>query len=213
MPHYDAIFLGTGHNALVAQAYLARCGLSTLALDRASAPGGGLRTLENPRLPGFTHHPHSFFHRAITQMPWFRDLELDRHGVRYVQPELNVALLLRDGRAALVAANAALGLALLLSDALNQVHVLPDYHHLIVDEAQDCPDAWWPSLLASLRDPERGRIAVFADEDGKGQGLGSSGSSRPRPMSRKNSAPSTGSSARAEAPRPPLAAFSRRRRA
>lgn len=99
MPHYDAIFLGTGHNALVAQAYLARCGLSTLALDRASAPGGGLRTLENPRLPGFTHHPHSFFHRAITQMPWFRDLELDRHGVRYVQPELNVALLLRDGRA------------------------------------------------------------------------------------------------------------------
>ena len=75
MPHYDAIFLGTGHNALVAQAYLARCGLSTLALDRASAPGGGLRTLENPRLPGFTHHPHSFFHRAITQMPWFRDLE------------------------------------------------------------------------------------------------------------------------------------------
>ncbi len=99
MPHYDAIFLGTGHNALVAQAYLARCGLRTLALDRAAAPGGGLRTVENPRLPGFTHHPHSFFHRAITRMPWFRDLELDRHGVRYLQPELNVAMLLRDGRA------------------------------------------------------------------------------------------------------------------
>ncbi|MDP3069585.1 MAG: NAD(P)/FAD-dependent oxidoreductase [Opitutaceae bacterium] len=99
MPHYDALFLGTGHNALVAQAYLARCGLRTLALDRAAAPGGGLRTLENPRLPGFTHHPHSFFHRAITQMPWFRDLELERHGIRYLQPELNVAMLLRDGRA------------------------------------------------------------------------------------------------------------------
>lgn len=99
MPHYDTIFLGTGHNALVAQAYLARCGLRTLALDRAAAPGGGLRTLENPRLPGFTHHPHSFFHRAITRMPWFRDLDLERHGVRYLQPELNVAMLLRDGRA------------------------------------------------------------------------------------------------------------------
>jgi hypothetical protein len=35
---------------------------------------------------------------------------------------------------------------------------------LIVDEAQDCPDAWWPSLLASLRDPDHARIAVFADE-------------------------------------------------
>ncbi|MBL9190426.1 MAG: NAD(P)/FAD-dependent oxidoreductase [Opitutaceae bacterium] len=99
MPHYDALFLGTGHNALVAQAYLARGGLRTLALDRAAAPGGGLRTLENPRLPGFIHHPHSFFHRAITRMPWFRDLELERHGVRYLQPELNVAMLLADGRA------------------------------------------------------------------------------------------------------------------
>jgi hypothetical protein len=44
---------------------------------------------------------------------------------------------------------------------------LPDeqrFDALIVDEAQDCPDAWWPSLLASLRDPQRARIAVFADE-------------------------------------------------
>ena len=40
-----------------------------------------------------------FFHRAITRMPWFRDLELARHGVRYIEPELNVAMLLRDGRA------------------------------------------------------------------------------------------------------------------
>ncbi len=99
MPHYHSLFLGTGHNALVAQAYLARAGLRTLALDRAAAPGGGLRTLENPRLPGFTHHPHSFFHRAIMRMPWFHDLELERHGVRYLQPELNVAMLLRDGSA------------------------------------------------------------------------------------------------------------------
>ncbi len=96
---YDVLFLGTGHNALVAQAYLARLGLRTLSLDRAAQPGGGLRTMENPRLPGFTHHPHSFFHRAITRMPWFRDLELERHGVRYLQPELNVAMLQRDGRA------------------------------------------------------------------------------------------------------------------
>jgi phytoene dehydrogenase-like protein len=99
MPHYDVLFLGTGHNALVAQAYLARSGLRTLALDRAAEPGGGLRTEPNPRLPGFTHHPHSFFHRAISRMPWFRDLELERQGVRYLQPELNVAMLLRDGRA------------------------------------------------------------------------------------------------------------------
>ena len=97
--HFDVLLLGTGHNALVLQAYLARCGLRTLALDRAAEPGGGLCTMLNPRLPGFTHHPHSFFHRAITGMPWFRDLELARHGVRYLEPELNVAMLLRDGQA------------------------------------------------------------------------------------------------------------------
>lgn len=99
MSHYDALLLGAGHNTLVLQAYLSRCGLRTLALDRASEPGGGLRTMENPRLSGFRHHPHSFFHRAITAMPWFRDLNLHRHGVRYLQPELNVAMLLGDGRA------------------------------------------------------------------------------------------------------------------
>jgi phytoene dehydrogenase-like protein len=96
---YDGILLGTGHNALVLQAYLSRCGLRTLALDRAAQPGGGLLTTENPRLPGFIHHPHSFFHRAITRMPWYRNLELERHGARYLEPDLNVAMILRDGRA------------------------------------------------------------------------------------------------------------------
>ena len=35
---------------------------------------------------------------------------------------------------------------------------------LIVDEAQDIPDVWWPALLGALRDPDSARIAVFADE-------------------------------------------------
>src|SRR5262245_21995165 len=95
---YDGIILGTGHNALVLHAYLARCGLRVLSLDRASVPGGGLATVENPRLPGFLHNIHSFFHRAVTVMPWYRDLELRRHGAVYLEPELNVALILPDGR-------------------------------------------------------------------------------------------------------------------
>src|SRR5262245_21873600 len=95
---YDGIILGTGHNALVLQAYLCRCGLKTLSLDRASVAGGGLATIENPRLSGFFHNTHSFFHRALTAMPWYRDLELQRQGAQYLEPELNVALILRDGR-------------------------------------------------------------------------------------------------------------------
>lgn len=95
---YDGIILGTGHNALILQAYLCRAGLRILAVDRADVPGGGLTTIENPNLPGFLHNTHSFFHRALTAMPWYRDLELERQGVRYIEPELNVALLLKDGR-------------------------------------------------------------------------------------------------------------------
>src|SRR5499427_7225829 len=98
-PNFDGIIVGTGHNALVLQAYLSRCGLKTLSVDRAANPGGGLMTIDNPRLPGFRHNPHSFFHRALTAMPWYRDLELERHGVRYVEPKLNVAMILPDGRA------------------------------------------------------------------------------------------------------------------
>src|SRR5262249_49428488 len=55
-------------------------------------------TIENPRHPGFLHNTHSFFHRALTSMPWYGDLELEHHGARYVEPELNVALILKDGR-------------------------------------------------------------------------------------------------------------------
>jgi phytoene dehydrogenase-like protein len=96
---FDGVILGTGHNALILQAYLARCGVKTLSVDRAAIPGGGLMTIDNPRLPGFRHNPHSFFHRAVTAMPWYRDLELERHGARYLEPKLNVAMILRDGRA------------------------------------------------------------------------------------------------------------------
>src|SRR5689334_13613244 len=96
---YDGIILGTGHNALVLQAYLSRSGLKTLSLDRASIPGGGLMTMENPRQPGFLHNSHSFFHRGLPAMPSFHDLELEHHSVRYLDPSLNVAMILRDGRA------------------------------------------------------------------------------------------------------------------
>ncbi len=95
---YDGIILGTGHNSLILQAYMCRSGLRVVSLDRATVPGGGLTTIENPRFPGFFHNTHSFFHRALTAMPWYRDLELERHGARYIEPDLNVALILGDGR-------------------------------------------------------------------------------------------------------------------
>jgi phytoene dehydrogenase-like protein len=55
--------------------------------------------VEDARWPGYRHNIHSFFHRALDQMPWYRELELERRGARYIEPELNVALLLKGGDA------------------------------------------------------------------------------------------------------------------
>jgi phytoene dehydrogenase-like protein len=94
---YDAIVLGAGHNGLILQAYLGKAGMKTLALERRAVAGGGLSTIEDPR--HFLHNTHAFFLRAITAMPWYADLALERHGAQLIEPELNVALITGDGRA------------------------------------------------------------------------------------------------------------------
>ena len=94
---YDGIILGAGHNSLVLQAYLCRAGLRVLCLERNEVAGGGLRTEEWPAGSDFLHNTHSFYHRALTRQPWYEDLELERHGARYVEPDLNVAMVLPEG--------------------------------------------------------------------------------------------------------------------
>jgi phytoene dehydrogenase-like protein len=96
---HDGIIIGAGHNGLILQAYLCRAGLDVVSIDRRAISGGGLATIDNPRRPGFRHDTHSVFHRALDAMPWYRDLELERRGAKYLEPELNVAMLLSDGRA------------------------------------------------------------------------------------------------------------------
>jgi phytoene dehydrogenase-like protein len=97
MISYDAVILGSGHNSLILQAYLSRAGLSTICLESRETIGGGLTTVQWPDSSGFWHNTHSFFHRGVTQLPWYRDLELRHHNAYYVCPELNVALIGRKG--------------------------------------------------------------------------------------------------------------------
>jgi len=93
---YEGIVIGAGHNGLILAAYLAKAGLRVLAVDRLATAGGGLMTIEDAA--GFRHNPHSVFHRGVTEMPWYHDLDLRRLGADYIEPALNVALLLDDGR-------------------------------------------------------------------------------------------------------------------
>jgi len=83
---YDFIVVGAGHNGLACAAYLARAGEKVLVLERSDRVGGGCHT-EEITLPGFKHNVCSVVHTHIPLSPVYRELELERHGVRYVYPE------------------------------------------------------------------------------------------------------------------------------
>ena len=90
--------LGAGHNGLVLQAYLCRAGLRVLSIERLPEAGGPLVSDPDPVIPGLRHNVHAVFLRGVAAMPWFRDLELPRHGVEMIHPELNYAQVGEDGR-------------------------------------------------------------------------------------------------------------------
>ena len=93
---YDGIVIGAGHNGMILQGYLLKAGLSVAVVERHLELGGGLDAHENPRKPGYWHNMHSVNHRAVPDLPWFRDLELASYGQEYVRPEIAAAILFRD---------------------------------------------------------------------------------------------------------------------
>jgi phytoene dehydrogenase-like protein len=86
----DAVVVGAGPNGLAAALVLARAGLSVTLLEGAEEPGGGCRTAELT-LPGFHHDVCSAAHPLAVASPFFRDLDLEAHGVRLLQPEVPFA--------------------------------------------------------------------------------------------------------------------------
>ena len=94
---FDAIIIGGGHNGQILAAYLRKAGLSTLVLERRMEPGGGLCT-EEVTVPGFYHNLHSFFLRWVPDLPWYRDLELNRFGIRMIMPKVQTVAPFGDGK-------------------------------------------------------------------------------------------------------------------
>jgi phytoene dehydrogenase-like protein len=98
MTTYDAVIVGSGPNGLAAAITLAGAGLSTLVVEAADAPGGGMRS-EPLTLPGFTHDVCSAVHPLGLGSPFFRTLALERQGLEWIQSPAPLAHMLRDGRA------------------------------------------------------------------------------------------------------------------
>ena len=97
---YDTVIIGSGPNGLTAGIYLARKGLNVLIVEAAETVGGGMRTAELT-LPGFQHDVCSAVHPIGALSPYFKQLELEKHGLEWVYPKVSVAHPL-DGEEAVI---------------------------------------------------------------------------------------------------------------
>jgi phytoene dehydrogenase-like protein len=92
----DVVIIGGGHNGLVTAFYLAKAGYKPLVLERRAQVGGAAVTDEFH--PGFKCS--TLAHTAGPLRPDIvRDMELDKHGLMFVTPEICVTALSPDGRA------------------------------------------------------------------------------------------------------------------
>jgi phytoene dehydrogenase-like protein len=92
----DVVIIGGGHNGLVTAFYLAKAGFKPLVLERRTQTGGAAITDEFS--PGF--RCSTLAHTAGPLLPEIeRDMQLARHGLKLVKPEIGVTALSPDGRA------------------------------------------------------------------------------------------------------------------
>ena len=100
MDNYDVVAIGSGHNGLVAAAYMAKAGKKVLVLERNAWFGGGVVTKELT-VPGFRHDQHSMAHIFIQGNPLLKNDELglkSKFGLKYVISETPMMSVFEDGQ-------------------------------------------------------------------------------------------------------------------
>ena len=96
-----AIVVGSGPNGLAAAVRLAEAGLDVTVLEANDRIGGGASSAELT-VPGVIHDLGSGFHPLGVASPFFLDQDLERHGLVYRWPEVQVAHPLDDEPAGLI---------------------------------------------------------------------------------------------------------------
>ena len=94
----DAIVVGSGPNGLACAVALAREGVEVTILEAEGTIGGGTRSGEL-MVPGLIHDHCSAVHAIAAASPFFRSLELERYGLEWRWPEVDLAHPLDDGSA------------------------------------------------------------------------------------------------------------------
>lgn len=93
---YDVVVVGAGHNGLTAGAYLSKAGAKVLVVERRHETGGALVTEE---FSGFRFNLHANYMLMLDVAPPYADLELEADGCVYIRPEVEAALLKKNGEA------------------------------------------------------------------------------------------------------------------
>jgi len=96
---YDVILVGAGHNTLTTAAYLARCGLGVLVLEKNKAAGGGALSSE-VTLPGYVHDLHATGVAHLMSHPIVTQDELgllSKYGLKFVTPGSSFMSVFDDG--------------------------------------------------------------------------------------------------------------------
>ncbi len=86
----DAIVVGSGPNGLACAATLATRGFSVTVIEAAEEIGGGARSAELT-LPGVIHDECSAVHSMAVGSPALNALGLERHGLEWAWPEVDLS--------------------------------------------------------------------------------------------------------------------------
>src|SRR5689334_22828522 len=167
MPASDIVVIGSGHNGLVAAAYLAAAGKKITVLERNAWFGGGVVTRELT-VPGFRHDQHSMAHIFIHANPLLANDELglkSKYGLKYTFPELPMMSVFEDGTT--------LGLyrdrERTCADIAKFSKKDAESYRRLADQAA----AWLPMVAATLYSPPmpQGASAAMMDQSREGREL------------------------------------------
>lgn len=96
-----AVVVGSGPNGLAGAIRLAQAGLQVTVFEAAPVIGGGTRSSQHT-LPGVVHDDCAAFHPTAQASPFLTGLPLDRFGLQWLWPEIDLAHPLDDGSAGLM---------------------------------------------------------------------------------------------------------------